>query len=422
LRSYNICVLSANEADCVHQHLNFYRALTRMGNHSVSQIGYREIYKQHGPRVAVKMIDGELRKINPEIILIALDYNYEFPIEYFSGLRQRYFVIAQAGEDEHYFDKHSRYYAQGFDLVCTTSRPNAMRFELYGVDTAVFGALLDLQNFEKVSYEKIYDVGFVGNIYGKVGREDYIKCLLKEGINASIFGSGTLGGMVSNDEMNRTYGSSKIGLSFTGVSYDTCLDNNITINRRCRQIKGRSHEIALTGTFVLSEYAPGIEDEFEIGKEIEVFHGKEDLLAKIKYYLDNDSAREKIALNGHSRVLRDYDETKGWKKLMDVIDAKVEIKHTFPKNSNFTIYKDPIFKRAFSSFHLYKMLEFFLKGMPKAAWHEFMIYVKYPWIDGGVFLWNVKNYTLGFLGNFKCLRKLVRNFKKLVVKNHADKI
>ena len=37
-------------------------------------------------------------------------------------------------------------------------------------------------------------------------------------------------------------------------------------------VKGRCQEIALSGGFVLSEYAPGLEDLFDIGTEIDVFN------------------------------------------------------------------------------------------------------------------------------------------------------
>jgi hypothetical protein len=427
VRFYNICVLTTHEVDNPQnnfvvsgEQINFARALTRLGGHSISEINCSEIYKLNGPLRAVEIIDAELRKNNADIVLFYLGCSYHFPIEFFAELRKRHFMIAHVGDDEHYFDKNSRYYAQGFDLVCATSRPIAMRHELYGIDTMVFGSLFDLRKLENISYEKVHDVGFVGTVYEKVGREKYLKSLLNNGINTAIFGEGTHGGMVPKEEMSRIYGSSKIGLSLTGVSYGTSLDRDITINRRCKQIKGRSHEIAMTGTFVLSEYALGIEDEFEIGKEIDVFHCEEELISKVKYYLEHDAVREEIALNGYNRVLRDYDEVNGWKKIMSIIDKKLENKKN--RVLDITIYKDPIFKRAFSAFHLFKMFKFMMSGMPKMALHEFSFYAKYPLFDSGVFIWNIENYAQGFLGNIQWLRSSVRKLKRVIGRSNANKI
>ena len=227
-------------------------------------------------------------------------------------------------------------------------------------------------------------------------------------MNVEVFGRGTRGGSVSRDEMNKIYASSRIGLSFTGLSFSGCLDEDITVNQRIKQIKGRSHEITLTGTFALSEYAPGLEDDFEIGREIDVFHCERELLSKIKYYLKNDDVREEMALKAYNRVVHDCDEVKASAKVMSAIDKKVELKNKEPDILNFTVYKDPIFKRAFSSFHLSKMFQFLFRGMPMAASQEFVIYMKYPFFDGGVFCWYVKNYAQGFLENIKQLRSSVR--------------
>ena len=321
-------------------------------------------------------------------------------------------MVIFTGDDEHYYDKSTRYYSQGCDLVWAASRQGAMRYESFGIDTMVSGALFDFRDIDKSSYEKIYDVCFVGIVSGKVGREEYLKHLQENGINVVIFGEGTSGGKVSRKELYRLYGSSKIGLSFSGVSFNSCLDRDITINRRKKQVKGRTREIAFTGAFVLAEYAPGIENEFEIEKEIDVFHSKEELLSKVKFYLNNDVIREKIALNGHNRALRDYEEVNGWKRLMEIIDAKIKTKKNNLDHSSTIIYKDPIFKKAYSSFHLFKIFEFVLKGMPTATFHELMEYAKYPFFDRGVLIWYFENYAVRKLTKIKWLRKVVELIKR----------
>jgi spore maturation protein CgeB len=49
-----------------------------------------------------------------------------------------------------------------------------------------------------------------------------------------------------------------------------------------------------------------VADVFEVGREIDVYRGFDDLLEKLRYYLENDSHRQAIASAGHARVLRDY--------------------------------------------------------------------------------------------------------------------
>ena len=421
MRSYNICVLRDLAEGNYNEQLDIYRSLSRMGGHKISQINYRELYDLHGPQIALKKIAHELKKNDSEIVFFAQGYEYNFPIEFFSELRREYFMVLRVGDDEHYFDKHHRYYAQGFDLVWASSRPNKVRYELYGIDAISSPPSYDLRSLKRSPCEKVHDVCFVGNVKGKIGREKYLKYLVDNKINVEIFGEGTREGAVSRDEMNRIYASSKIGLSFTGLSISSSLDKDITVNQRIKQIKGRSHEIALTGTFVLSEYAPGIEDDFEIGNEIDVFYFEKELLSKVRYYLENDTVREEMALKAYNRVIHNCDEVKVSTEIMSIIDAKIELKNKRISNSDFTIYKDPIFKRTFSSFHLFKMFEFLSRGKLRVAFDELMVFVKYPLFDGGVFLWYLKNYIIGFLGDINWLRNLVQSFKKLVLKNHVNK-
>ena len=70
-----------------------------------------------------------------------------------------------------------------------------------------------------------------------------------------------------------------------------------------KQIKGRFFEITGCGGFLLTEYAPFLEEYFDIDKDIVVFKNYDDLQYKIKYYLNNEALRNKIAKNAQKKVL-----------------------------------------------------------------------------------------------------------------------
>jgi spore maturation protein CgeB len=67
----------------------------------------------------------------------------------------------------------------------------------------------------------------------------------------------------------------------------------------------RNFQIPAMRTFMLSEYTPDLASLFEEGKEAEFFRSQDELLDKIRYYLQHDSEREEIAHNGHKRLLAD---------------------------------------------------------------------------------------------------------------------
>jgi spore maturation protein CgeB len=60
---------------------------------------------------------------------------------------------------------------------------------------------------------------------------------------------------------------------------------------------------------------------FEPGKEAVFYDSTEDAIEKIKYYLQHDNEREKIARAGFARVHRDYDGETHLKKFLDWASA-----------------------------------------------------------------------------------------------------
>jgi spore maturation protein CgeB len=59
---------------------------------------------------------------------------------------------------------------------------------------------------------------------------------------------------------------------------------------------------------MMAEYTDDLSELFEEGKEIEFFRGKNELLRKIKYYLDNEEECLNIGKEGNRRLLNDRHE------------------------------------------------------------------------------------------------------------------
>lgn len=86
-------------------------------------------------------------------------------------------------------------------------------------------------------------------------------------------------------EEGTAYRSCKIAISLSHFEYS-------------RYSSDRLYRIMGSGAFCLSHQYPNIEKDFKLGEELVVWESIEDLIQKIKYYLNNDAERRKIALKG----------------------------------------------------------------------------------------------------------------------------
>lgn len=124
------------------------------------------------------------------------------------------------------------------------------------------------------------------------------------------FGNDGLG-VVRGHELNRLYLSSKV---VVGDTLCINFDYPYYLSDRVFETTGR-------GGFLMMPYIKGIEDLFEIGKEIVTFKFGDfgDLKKKIDYYLVNDEEREKIRLAGFERTRKDHTYRQRWIKILEDI-------------------------------------------------------------------------------------------------------
>lgn len=118
-------------------------------------------------------------------------------------------------------------------------------------------------------------------------------------------------GVVRGDDLNKLYSSTKIVVGDT-----LCLNFNYPY-----YLSDRVFETTGRGGFLLMPYIKGIEDLFEVGKEIITFKFGDfkDLKKKIDYYLEHDEEREKIRIAGFERTKKDHTYKNRWIKILETI-------------------------------------------------------------------------------------------------------
>ena len=107
-------------------------------------------------------------------------------------------------------------------------------------------------------------------------------------------------------EMPKVFYLSKINLNITSRSIES-------------GIPQRVWDIMAVGGFVLTNYQPELEDYFEIGKDLEVYHDLEELQRKTEYYLKHEDERIRISINGYKKVCKEHNYQKRLKQVIDYI-------------------------------------------------------------------------------------------------------
>ena len=299
-----------------------------LGNYTDRYIPYREFikdislfnYSDYSAKYGIAATENkilELIETQGIRVLISCPFatDYQLSPYFYRTLRKKVKVVFIFNDDDNYLHSYGKYIAQNADAVITTDHLAVAEYTRLEIPAILYlhSARTDVLFPAPAGSKKDIDVCFVGDST-KNDRLEYVEYLRTHGINVSLFGIGSGSGFLPYSDIGKLFGRSKINLSFTKMSEPNWVNSDEPLLHKIRQNKGKPIEVAFTRSFCLSEYAPALSHFFEIGKEIDVFYGKEDLLEKVKFYLSNDKLREEIALNAYNRAMKEYLDEVYYKK------------------------------------------------------------------------------------------------------------
>jgi spore maturation protein CgeB len=282
--------------DCRHNYdfTNWQKALANIFSRVVSY-NFVEDFVQHGTGAANSKILEIAAKENPDYVLWP-SMTFEIMESTLGDLREISNVVAFFFDDLARFDSYSKYYIPYIDYIITCDTPQSVeKYNEVGIDAQFMINSASRSFFENLDVDEYrMDIVFIGNKIAD--REIFIHELQRSGFDVAFYGDGWPNGRISSPEMIELINTSKINLNFT-KTYD--LSGTF-------QFKGRIFEVCMCGSFLLTEYIPGIEDYFKIGEEIECFKTKEEMVEKVKYYLEHEKEREQIAAAGYEKAKKLY--------------------------------------------------------------------------------------------------------------------
>jgi spore maturation protein CgeB len=286
-------------------------------------------YYYYGKEILNRKFLNILKKEKPDYLLYCPNYD-EFYFETLKKIKEinpKIKIVMWFGDDDLRFDDWSRYYSLFSDYILTTKKEISI-YKKDKIKNASFMIGVNTNYHRSLDVDKIYDVTFIGKPI--VDRYDYIKFLMKKGINIKLFGGDwhnysdlkdIYGGFLSQKDFIKVINQSKINLNFSKVFFKKndpgCL-------------KGRSIEILACNSFLLTEYTK-MNISFISGKNGMNFRNKEELLKKIKYYLKYEEERKNLTKEAYNHILKNYSWENLFTKYFEKIEKDKSMKKDLPK-------------------------------------------------------------------------------------------
>jgi spore maturation protein CgeB len=285
-----------------YEHQNFLPALRRLGHEvevldSLQRSDYPSFIELN------RTVLARVEEWRPDLVLY-VPVLYEIWTETWDIVREGGIpaTLCWASDDSWKYSQSSRFLATHFDACATTYKDKVAKYHQDGYDRVLKSQwAADATRLQEPlpAAECEYDVSFVGMRYGN--RAEYVKALTNAGIEVTCFGHGWPNGPIPGADIAPIFRKSKISLNFSGSGKWL---ERYRLNHR--QIKARVFEVPGAGGFLLSEWAPGMEEFYDPDKEIDFFRTKTDLIAKVKFYLSHCESRDRRARAAYRRTINDH--------------------------------------------------------------------------------------------------------------------
>lgn len=287
--------------------LGFKRSLERLG-HEVVPFYYDYYLNTDFKKLQIDLLNYA-DELKPDLVFFIL-FQDQFKIETLSAVKEKYTTFNWFGDDSWRFSDFTSRYAKAFTFCSTTDKFSFYKYKELGQNNIIMSqwAVINTPppSLENIEYE--FDVSFVGGF--NYARGWFVKMLEKNGIKVHTFGNGWPNGMVSLERMNEVFLKSKINLNLSNskcydvryvLSHPIHLAHTLKTKKDATQMKARHFEICYNGGFQLADFAAGLDDYLEIGKDVVCYKDVDEAINLIKYYLKHDQEREAIKRAGFEK-------------------------------------------------------------------------------------------------------------------------
>jgi spore maturation protein CgeB len=222
---------------------------------------------------------------------------------------------------------------RGFDLLLTSFPHFLERFRVMGLESEflqigfydrVLGRLRDHGIDPSPEAERQHALTFVGGVDPRYSQHRSGAELLERvaaELPLEVWGYG-VEGLPRDSALRRAHRGQAWGIDM----YEVLARSRIVINRHGPVAEGYANNMRLfeatgAGAMLVTEAAPNLRDYFEPGSEVVTYEGADELIEKLRYYLEHDRERIAIAAAGQRRTLRDHTYERVIARLSEILEA-----------------------------------------------------------------------------------------------------
>jgi len=310
-----------------YEYYNFYLTLIKMG-HEVELFDFMDHVKINGVDDMNKMLLDHVAKFNPALTVFVL-YTDQIYTETVKKIKNISLTLGIFYDDTWRKD-YSQFWAREFDFFTSSDFECQAKYGNLGLNNVIhtpFGVNEDI--YRPSDLEKTIEVSFIGGWHPN--REWLINRVRKAGIKVEVAGNGWEGGILPHDEMIKFFNRTKINLNLSNSSsWDIrylmasplALPRQIRARKNAEQLKARHFEICACSGFQLSYYVDGLDKCYSLGEEIGIFLNPDDLVEKVKFYLENEQLRTKISEAGYLRTINSHTYSARFSKIFECLGLK----------------------------------------------------------------------------------------------------
>ncbi len=263
-----------------------------------------------------KVLFAQIKKNKPEVV-----YIFDLSLLGISELRQiKKRVRLLVAQTATVLPPNQRKLKE-YDLIISSFPHYVSRFKQSGIKSEYLKWCTEKSIPEKIGYKrKKYEVVYIGAFTPAHSKGNKALEKLAKATKVDFWGYGEKT-LIPGSQIKKTFHGNAWGRDM----YEIYARSKIVVNRHINVSENyannmRMFEATGMGALLITEDKPNMKDFFEVGKEVITYKNNDDLIDKVKYFIDNPLEREKIAIAGQNRTLKDHSYEVRMKELNKILN------------------------------------------------------------------------------------------------------